>query len=684
MVTVNSITVGGLYGFKKETIIKFGNNNLIVGPNNGGKTNIFRLFKFLISALTFVRLTNVRYNKTERFPTLKFDIHLSENEIEDLSTFVMISLLSGTPFSSETLNEFLIHFRKLRDFILELKFADTGTEDIIVSEWLLTEKHSGLQIRKTANSQFITNGKATNQVVAFTVALEHLKKNGVTHLMVRPDHLLQFVNDVGNPIILNDATMAQHPKDIIDFTNIKEKFEYSSSQNVSFFSLLGNIMQSKISYLSEQRRIKEQEEMLDTKKLDEDGTNLASYLFSLKLNSSKEFRIHYSEIETQFSKILNNEVNFNIIFEEKPVTTPDNKPSKHIIPKIVFEKNGIQFSQDEMGAGIKEILLLLTKSKLEKESIILMDEPALHIHPIQLKTALREIIQNITGSKSQLLLISHSVNMPIVEFLEENNQLIYVKMKDGITSISEPNKEDKKTLLEIFPKLELDLDVEIFFSRCVILVEGDSEIGILQGLNNRLGKNIGLKDIHLVSLYSNSNLGTYLIMLKIFSIPYVALLDLDSFTRIKEGNLSTLLKSIKEVYPEFMIEIQSLDFSDVVHSKEPKWAKSFRDASKKELSEIKTLVEETIQKNSGSIKEYKETTCNLLLEKFETWNVFGIKEGTIEDLMKSIDVDLYDKVMERSKRMSARNFINKLEDSKLSRLIIPQRVLERAIELASH
>lgn len=685
VVTINSITVSGLYSFKKETTINFKNNNLIVGPNNSGKTNIFRIFRFLISVLTNERLSNIRYNKQERFPILKFDIHLSEDEIEDVSHFVMISLVNGATFKNETLHEFFIHFKKLQDFTLELKFADTGSEDIMVNELLLSEKTLGLQIRKGPNVQVITNDSAKHQPVGFDEAIASLNKTkGVTQHNVRPEHLIEFFNEIGNPIILNDIVEPQPPADKLRFTNTKEKFEYASNENVSFFKLLGRIMRSKISYLSEQRRIREPDVMMDTTKLDEDGENLASYLFSLKLNASKAIRKQYSEIDTQFSKILKDEVNFNIIYEEKRILAAENMQGKHLIPKIIFERNGIQFSQDEVGAGIKEILLLLTKSKLEKESLIFMDEPALHIHPIQLKMTLREIIKNITDSKSQLLLISHSVNMPIVEFLEKNNQLIHVKMEENTTNISEPNKEEKEILREIFPRLELDLDVEIFFSKCVILVEGDSEIGIIQGLDKKLEKNIGLMDIHLVSLDSKDNLSTYLTILKMYSIPYVILLDLDALTRIEKGHSSTVLKVFKEVYPKFIEDkIEPFDRAVVDTQTKPKWAQALRDASKDESSEIKKLVEETISKNSHSIKKYKEENYKTLFDKFEKMNVFIIREGDIEDLMKNVDSDLYCRLDSRSKRMNARNFINSLEPSKISKLTILQKVLERSIALAS-
>ena len=390
MVTINAITVSGLYGFKEESVIKFGNNNLIVGPNNSGKTNIIRLFQFAINAFTFSRLPPVRYNKTERFPTLKLEIQFSEDESEILANFMANSLVHNTAFDKEPINEFPFHFGKLRDFVLELKFADTGTEDIEVSDVWLSEKTSGLQIKRSRSNQVITNEKAKNQPINFTSALEEINRTqGVTIQSMRPDHLIQFFNDRGNPIMLPDIIEPQYPSRKLYFTNMKKKLGYTHRDNISFFYLLSRIMQSKISYLSEQRRIKEQEDMLDATELDESGENLASYLFNLKNNSSKELRKYYSELEKQFPKILNEEVHFNIVYDEKSFRTEDNKERKHVIPKIIFERNGIQFSQDEVGAGIKELLLLLTKSKLEKNSIMLMDEPALHIHPIQLKVALR-------------------------------------------------------------------------------------------------------------------------------------------------------------------------------------------------------------------------------------------------------------------------------------------------------
>ena len=45
MVKIERLRIKGLYSFKDEMNIEFDSNNLIIGHNNAGKTNIFRIFK---------------------------------------------------------------------------------------------------------------------------------------------------------------------------------------------------------------------------------------------------------------------------------------------------------------------------------------------------------------------------------------------------------------------------------------------------------------------------------------------------------------------------------------------------------------------------------------------------------------------------------------------------------------
>lgn len=48
---INSLTCAGLFSYAAETTIRFPNHAVIVGPNNAGKSNIFRIMRVLADAL---------------------------------------------------------------------------------------------------------------------------------------------------------------------------------------------------------------------------------------------------------------------------------------------------------------------------------------------------------------------------------------------------------------------------------------------------------------------------------------------------------------------------------------------------------------------------------------------------------------------------------------------------------
>ncbi|MHA1591895.1 MAG: hypothetical protein ACTSUP_05445 [Candidatus Heimdallarchaeaceae archaeon] len=116
---------------------------------------------------------------------------------------------------------------------------------------------------------------------------------------------------------------------------------------------------------------------------DGNGIDLANYLFYLKNASDISVREKYLHIQEQFEQ-LNSYMGIKVAFD---VVKADE------IPEVMIVENGCQYSIQRIASGIFEILNLLAVIHGNREKVILLDEPALHLHPVSQKILLKSSIR---------------------------------------------------------------------------------------------------------------------------------------------------------------------------------------------------------------------------------------------------------------------------------------------------
>lgn len=148
-------------------------------------------------------------------------------------------------------------------------------------------------------------------------------------------------------------------------------------------------------------------------------------------------------------------------------------------PTLQFIKGETEFSLDGIGAGLLEVLNILTHIISEENKIFLIDEPEIHLHPHGqriLKNLLRK-----SAKKNQIIYITHSSDF--VD-LQEINRISVVRNENGKSKIFRSNLdyESNDWLKQLLFKLTKTEQKEFFFARKVLLVEGETEIGHSQSL----------------------------------------------------------------------------------------------------------------------------------------------------------------------------------------------------------
>ncbi len=246
-----------------------------------------------------------------------------------------------------------------------------------------------------------------------------------------------------------------------------------------------------------------------------EGTNATSVLFLLK-NGTKPQQERFRKIQTYFTKLFPT-LKFDL---SKPLGAP---------PRILVEKirTGHELPVENMGAGIAEMLIILSHIVGEQNKVFVLDSPELHLHPHSqrlLSSFLKE-----SSLQNQIILVTHS---PYFVDLNDVEHVILIKDHGGTSVCTQlPEgyfKEDERKILSKNIRYE---EKEFLFSRSVLLVEGLTEYGALPIIARKLGKDFDEYGVSVVSVGGNY-FGLLMKILKGFELPWKAMCDSDTLTNI--------------------------------------------------------------------------------------------------------------------------------------------------------
>ena len=173
---------------------------------------------------------------------------------------------------------------------------------------------------------------------------------------------------------------------------------------------------------------------------------------------------------------------------------------------------------DRLGSGFRRIFAILLYLVHPEYSLVMIDEPEIHLHPALIKK-LFWAMQNTQAG--QIFFTTHS---PLFITPTTLPQLVRVTKDASSTRIFTLNNKqyDHQRLLQ-----ELNADnLEMFFADQVVLVEGVSDRLLIRGLMDKFYQ--GDQDIKVVQTHGKGNMKIYLDLLKIFNIPFALVLDRDA------------------------------------------------------------------------------------------------------------------------------------------------------------
>lgn len=332
------------------------------------------------------------------------------------------------------------------------------------------------------------------------------------------------------------------------------------------------------------------------------------------------------------SKLLNF-INKNLgkikSFHEFSILANVEEDTQNLLARIVTLKDEQNINLQSSGYGVQFLSLicltifekLLTTSKYRREKGIFedkdgnkyvplllgLDEPEIHLHPYMQRSLIKYLMSVIANKDSgfmevisdifsinrflgQIIISTHSPNILLSDYKQiirlykgDKDQLV---LKNGQEITLEGDVE--KHLLKNIPYVK-----EAFFSKCVILVEGDTELGAFPVFANKLNTDFDDYGISVIQAGSADSIMPLMKMLEQFGVNTVGLIDGDKYNEEYED--------IENLY-----STDERDFEDEIVSSCLK---------KKEVDVLKDMIKNADTK--GLRRKINKTKLNSIIMKYD-------------------------------------------------------------------
>lgn len=234
-------------------------------------------------------------------------------------------------------------------------------------------------------------------------------------------------------------------------------------QNSNFY----NVYKSPL-YLDSKGKILDKEQFIPLSRIDNrigENVNIRGLLYALKKREPQkfeDFKKRLLEIFTELNDVdvINNEElgQFELILHEK------------------LRKNGttenVSYDINNVGQGMQTLVLMLSTILLLKPSIVLMDEPEVHMHPSLIKEFVKYI--QLLSVDTQFIITTHSLILIQEVGLDK---VFSLKNEIDQKGIIVSKVEDKNKLLETVQQLGYEIDTLTYTQKPSVYVftEGPSD-----------------------------------------------------------------------------------------------------------------------------------------------------------------------------------------------------------------
>ncbi len=251
------------------------------------------------------------------------------------------------------------------------------------------------------------------------------------------------------------------------------------------------------------------------------GEQLACFLFRKK-NGNPRDRKQYAAIQKMFSRMTGREFDVVLFPADSGGTQQEQQPiiSLTLVTSSLWGDIPLEFS----GAGIAEALYLSAVLAGSSGRVVLLDEPALNLHPT-MQTTLLSAMQTLAhppeGEGSQFLVNTHAPTLVPPDAIDRVSRFT-LQGEHTIRQTLDVGELDPGLLVDFRNLLRRNLAARtLLFSRAVLLVEGETELGALPVWCAELER----QDIALYAVGGKGEFVSPLKFIQRFAIPWVIIGD---------------------------------------------------------------------------------------------------------------------------------------------------------------
>jgi ABC-type lipoprotein export system ATPase subunit len=548
--------------FDENTIIKFNKkNNLMIGANGAGKSQIMNLLYELIS-------TDDQFQKKQKnaYAHMRYK-YKNYCDITDFIGYDLLKKMYNNLTNDEKISEILIDIIGLKILGFKMNFINRLNSDgiylsfgkcylkYIDKEYNIDQNYDHLKdnesIIETPNCKLIELDIFNNYVLNYMI-------NDLRNLFINDIHLLIFDNlrtycspemleqlfDIKTTELMNKKANCNLCKYVYKLINVRYIRNIDNTQNNT-----NDVIKSSINFTNHKKESSFAFANLDFENISK-NSNMINSIIILKNNEiyckvkeiylkimKKELIIcsddnHY--IYNMYEKINTDDIvtNLDEILPINDLQEGKQLFIKKINDKIYYNKNilSTDFHNDIGGkksicsSGEKELIIMITMLFSGNNNIILMDEPLINLAQNKIEKAMEELIDK----NKQIFIITHDPKK-IIYNLAENIIFYYYNICDLYEKKygKNHNQQIKKIIVE--KKI-------VFFSDNILLVEGFDDLRICSILKN----NEMIKNYDLIELDGKDSIIPKL--LNFMNIRYKIIYDLDKITNIGSSDLKKYIR----------------------------------------------------------------------------------------------------------------------------------------------
>ncbi len=375
--------IQNLYSYR-EADFNLYDYSVIAGSNASGKTNLLRILDFIRGEKTGYQINDIRLEKKYKPDPDKKSSVILELALSDPEATVLRHLIFKEDSGDTTVPEI---FKKISVGLYWEETIEDGTQPIAVlrlgngfsvirynADWMcIVGQLPTIDLRKKLEvSKDIA--QSTNNDYREKFIRQHnfepttlFQQKLFRQKLLNGDSLNEFftVDDTEVKMVsqIQDVTyrspLQRWQKEIYDFTQMTS----NPSSQLSLWSLLSKIIDQQIIIIKEIRP---------------NYKELAKMLFDF--NTVEGYEERGPLLSTSFSEIFP-----RVSYDVRQPAEVQQGVQKDRTPQIYINENASRYPIEESAAGYFEILYLLARIAHAKDSFLILDEPALHLHPTKIK-----------------------------------------------------------------------------------------------------------------------------------------------------------------------------------------------------------------------------------------------------------------------------------------------------------